>query len=251
MQYRRSLFTFLDILGFRELIRTKTPDEIGKLLTQLREHTKPDDKTASMLEMQFQTFSDCTVRAVPLDSPSNKKHPSGILFSELLNLVHAQYRLLYDGYFMRGGVTINDIYFEGSMVFGPAMNKAYGLESEFAVYPRIVIDPVVFEAHEKEPLLRNDIHDVAAEHEYFQTLVRKDSDGIYFIDYLRGMVSEFDEEGMEFDFFAMHKDRILECRGQAQRVEQGRRQISLAGNVSQHIHARDWRRAIRETRFRY
>lgn len=51
MQYRRSIFTFLDILGFRELIRTKKPEEIGKLLTQLREHTKPDDNTASMLEM--------------------------------------------------------------------------------------------------------------------------------------------------------------------------------------------------------
>jgi hypothetical protein len=75
MQYRRSLFTFLDILGFRELIRTKTPDEIGKVLTQLREHTKPDETTASMLEMQFQTFSDCTVRAVPLDSPSALSKP--------------------------------------------------------------------------------------------------------------------------------------------------------------------------------
>ena len=111
---------------------------------------------------------------------------------------------------MRGGVTIDDICFEGSMVFGPAMNKAYRLESEFAVYPRIVIDPAVFEAHEKEPLPRNDIHDVATEHEYFHALVRRGTDGIYFIDYLRGMVTEFDEEGMEFDFFAMHKDRIVE-----------------------------------------
>jgi hypothetical protein len=112
---------------------------------------------------------------------------------------------------MRGGVTIDDICFEGSIVFGPALNKAYGLESEFAVYPRIVIDPAVFGAHENDPLLRNEIHDVAAEHGYFKALVRKDSDGIYFIDYLRGMVGKFDEEGMELDFFATHKDRILKC----------------------------------------
>ncbi len=210
MRYRRSIFTFLDVLGFRELVRTKTAEEIRELLTKLQKHTKPDDLTAEKLEKQFQTFSDCTVRAVPLDSRSNKKHPTGILFSELLNLVHAQYRLLVDGYFMRGGVTIGDICFEGSMVFGPAMVKAYGLESEFAVYPRIVIDPEVFVAHENEPLLRNDIHDVATEHDYFRTLVRKDTDGIYFIDYLRGMMTEFDEEGMEFDFFALHKGRILE-----------------------------------------
>ncbi len=68
---------------------------------------------------------------------------------------------------MRGGVTIGDICFEGSMVFGPAMVKGYGLESEFAVYPRIVVDPAVFVAHEEEPLLRNAIHDAAAEQEIF------------------------------------------------------------------------------------
>lgn len=211
MQYRRSIFTFLDVLGFRELIRTKTAAEISELLTNIQEHTKPDDLNAERLEMQFQTFSDCTVRAAPLDSPSNQEHPTGILFSELLNLVHAQYRLLFDGYFMRGGVTIDDICFEGSIVFGPAMVKAYALESQFAVYPRIVIDPRVFVAHEEEPLLSSNIHDVATEqHEYFRPLVRKDTDGIYFIDYLRGMMTEFDEEGMEFDFFDMHKERILE-----------------------------------------
>ena len=110
MHYRRSVVTFLDILGFHELIH-KQPEEVGKLLTRLRQHTKPDDKTALLLEMQFQTFSDCTVRAVPLDSESNAKFPTGILFYELINLVHAQYRLLYDGYFMRGGVTIGDICF--------------------------------------------------------------------------------------------------------------------------------------------
>src|SRR5437870_2013254 len=126
MQYRRSIFTFLDVLGFRELVSTKKLDEIEKLLRRLREHTKPDDELASKLEMQFQTFSDCTVRAVPLDSPSNKQHPTGILYFELLNLVHAQYRLLFDGYFMRGGLTIGDICFDGSMVFGPAMVRAYG-----------------------------------------------------------------------------------------------------------------------------
>jgi hypothetical protein len=218
MQYRRSIFTFLDVLGFREMVPTKTPEEIGELLTRLREHTKPDDLNAKMLEIQFQTFSDCTVRAVPLDSPSNREYPSGILFWELLNLVHAQYRLLHDGYFMRGGVVIDEICFEGLMVFGPAMNRAYRLESEFAVYPRIAIDPGVFVAHEKEPLLRNDLHDAATEHEYFRACVRKDTDGIYFVDYLRGMVTEFDEEGMEFDFFMMHKKRILEGAGKHQEL---------------------------------
>jgi hypothetical protein len=209
MAYRTSIFTYLDILGFKELINTLKADEVADLLSQLRDHAEPDDRLANDLEIRFQTFSDCTVRSVPLDSKSNQKNPSGILFHELLNLVHAQYRLIVDGYFMRGGVTIGQISFDDQMVFGPAMVRAYTLEQDFAVYPRIVIDPYVFEVFESDPLMINDIHDVQAEKEYLRQLIRRDSDGIYFVDYLRGMMAEFDEPGMEFDFLRLHKDLIV------------------------------------------
>jgi hypothetical protein len=200
----------LDILGFRKIVEKSRADEVGDLLQRLRQAAQPDMKVAEEYEMSFLTFSDCTVRAVPIESESNKKHPTGILYFELLNLVYCQYRLLHDGYFLRGAVTIGDICFDEDMVFGPALVNAYALESQFANCPRIVVDPVVFAAFDEEPLLRNKIHDVPTEREYLAAIVKRDSDGIYFVDYLRAILSEFDEEGQEFEFLALHKHRVLE-----------------------------------------
>lgn len=210
MPYTKSLFTFLDILGFRGIVDKLSADEVGILLQKLRDAAKPDGELAESLEMSFLTFSDSTVRSVPIASPANQEFPTGILFYELLELVHCQYRLLHDGYFLRGGVTVGEICFKDEMVFGPALNDAYKLETEFANYPRIVIDPRVFIALEEEPLLRNKTHDLATEKEHISRLVRRDSDGIYFVDYLRGILPEFDDPGDDFDFLGLHKERVLE-----------------------------------------
>lgn len=206
--YRRSIFTFIDILGFREIAQKGKPEEIKALLENLQREAQPDDKVADELEMSFLTFSDSTVRVVPLDSKSNKKYPGGILWQELLSVVFLQSRMVRSRCFIRGGLTIDDIYIDDGMVFGPAIIKAYTLESEFAVYPRIVVDPAVFQLFEKEPLLKH--HDTETEWEYLQKVIRRDSDGLYFVDYISGILSEFDEEGMEFDFLSAHKDIVLE-----------------------------------------
>ena len=177
--YRPSILTFVDILGFREIARKGKPEDIKELLESLKREATPDDNLAKDLEMSFLTFSDCTVRVVPVDSRSNKKFPSGILWHELLSLVYLQARLVRKKCFIRGGLTVDDIYIDGNMVFGPAIIKAYMLESEFAVYPRIVVDPAVFPLFEKDQLLRN--HDTATEWKYLQKVIRRDSDGLYFV----------------------------------------------------------------------
>lgn len=162
-----------------------------------------------MLEMSFLTFSDCTVRSVPIDSDSNTAHPTGLLYHEVLGLLHTQLALIQHGTFIRGGLTIGDIFIDGATVFGPAMVRAYSLESEFAIYPRIVIDPLVFDAFRADPLLRNEIHDLAKEGAYLREIVRRDSAGLYFVDYLKGCLTEFDDDDAEFDFLLMHKQRII------------------------------------------
>ncbi len=41
-------------------------------------------------------------------------------------------------------------------------------------------------------------------------MIRRDSDGLYFVGYISDILTEFDEEGMEFDFLAAHKEIVLE-----------------------------------------
>jgi hypothetical protein len=61
-----------------------------------------------------------------------------------------------------------------------------------------------------EPLLRHEEHDFEIDREYLHKMIRKDSDGQYFIDYLSGMMGEFDDVGGEFDFFDYHRDLVIE-----------------------------------------
>lgn len=159
------------------------------------------------MEMSFLTFSDSTIRSVPIDSKANKKYRDGILWAELNALVHLQFAMLRHGHLIRGGMTIGDVYIDDTMVFGPAIVRAHMLETDFAVYPRIVIDPIVLTLFEAEPLLRS--HEVEDEWEFIRACIRKESDGLYFIDYLSAIMTELDEPGMEFDWLEDHRRIVL------------------------------------------
>jgi hypothetical protein len=205
--YRRSIFTLLDILGFSQIVEQKNPEDIQAMLSTLREEAKPDEELAEIMEMSFVTFSDSTIRSVPIDSKANKKYRDGILYHEINSLVHLQFRMVRRGHFIRGGVTVGDVYIDGSMVFGPAIVRAHKLESEVAVYPRIVIDPAVFATFETDSLLR--AHKIEDEWSYIRSFVRRDVDGLYFVDYLAGIMSELDEPGIEFDWLDYHRKLVI------------------------------------------
>jgi hypothetical protein len=49
------------------------------------------------------------------------------------------------GIFMRGAVTYGNLYHHGAILFGSAYQNAYELESTKAIYPRVIIDDIIFE----------------------------------------------------------------------------------------------------------
>jgi hypothetical protein len=67
------------------------------------------------------------------------------VFNFLLRLIFTQLFSAHLGFFIRGGVTVGDIVHDEHVVFGPALNRAYHLESQVADKPRIVLDPECLE----------------------------------------------------------------------------------------------------------
>jgi hypothetical protein len=58
-EYKRSIFTFLDVLGFGSLVERETdPEKIASILSLLKESAEPDPDTAEMFEIDFLTFSE-------------------------------------------------------------------------------------------------------------------------------------------------------------------------------------------------
>ena len=211
-KYKRCLLTYLDILGFKQIVETKTADEIWSILDSFKEAVQPGEYEKKSRTTYFINFSDTNIRAINLNSKYNLQSPNGLLFWETLHVAHVQARLIDESILIRGSLTIDNLYFNKGMIFGPALNRGYYLETDIAVYPRVAIDPEVLRCYESTNLLKSYHHDLDADKEHVLRNIRKDNDGIYYIDYLRTMESEF-EVGGYGSFLNSHKN-VIENKAQ-------------------------------------
>ena len=70
VRYERSLVCYLDLLGFRELIRSKKPGEISKILRLFSDAVtpvKPGFQVAALATKQFVAFSDTHITVIPTE----------------------------------------------------------------------------------------------------------------------------------------------------------------------------------------
>jgi hypothetical protein len=190
--YRESIITYFDVLGFKAMVRDKSPREVERALRYMLRISKPDAATAGDWEQEFRNFSDLVIRTVPLDSEANREDRVGIFFAELIDIVHAQANCAADGVLLRGSMTLGDIYV-GETVYGPGLIKAYELESTVAKYPRIIVDPGLLTAFRREAALQQDGVDFKRQDREVRQVLKQDTDGVWFVDYLRAfMFSELD-----------------------------------------------------------
>jgi hypothetical protein len=145
--YRTAIVTFVDILGFRELVRSRDALQLFDLIQEIRSTAGQGDEppggdSSEINWTRVHAFSDSVVRVRTYDSDFRE----GALFYELLDLVHAQTELAGKGILIRGAMTAGQIYTSADLAFGPAFVRSYDLESSLANYPRIVIDPQLIRA---------------------------------------------------------------------------------------------------------
>ncbi len=209
VSYRRCLVTFIDLLGFKKMIEAPLPaHEIASTLNLVRKHTRDDEDIGKLYNSAFFAFSDSLVRILPIDTEVNKRHPIGLPFFEILQMVHAQASLANRGIFIRGAMTIGNMHFDPETAFGPALVAAYQLESQTALYPRIIIDPALLLEVSTNLLLKKDVHTFDREKAYIKDMLRQDADGFWHIDYLHAMIDESDSEAHYFRFLKEHKKHI-------------------------------------------
>jgi len=74
------------------------------------------------------------------------------------------------GWLVRGGISIGELFIDETMVWGEALLKAYDLESNAAIYPRILLDSNLLSHIESD--------------EELTEFVRQDFDNLCFLNYL-------------------------------------------------------------------
>ena len=208
--YEECIVSFIDILGFRNLLHRNSAAEIRQILHIFRQHAEPYyDEPADpgerrlMSEVKMEVVSDAVVRARTFHTDYN----DGALFHELLDLVFIQSLCLNEGILLRGALMIDYVHvgedLEG-LVFGPGLVNAYLMEEREAVYPRIIVDEAVMKRFAKDKALWKEGHSKGQETRYVTHLLKSDEAGLGFVDYLGGIKTEVDHYGEYLEFLERH-----------------------------------------------
>jgi hypothetical protein len=190
VQYEPMLVTYVDILGFEDLVREKSANDISRILRVFNEETAPakfKHDVPDMPKQEHVSFSDLNMTCTRLRGSGNR----GIVFNQFLRLVHAQSILLLDeGIPIRGGIAVGPATRSYRKYYGPAVIQAYRLEQRKPGPPRILVDPSVLHEIENNPLLW--MHDKEDELKTAKSFLAYD-DGVAHIDYLRIAIGEAED----------------------------------------------------------
>lgn len=158
LTYELRLIAFIDILGFKEIVKqSETEPSKIELIYSILEYLKDWEKTekwdlkfieieesaqykgVNNFDLRGKTnttsFSDSIVVSVKVDQNVNE-----MASTLIVNLAYIGTVLLEKGILFRGGLTIgNIIHIDNGTVFGQGLIDAFMLETRSAKYPRIVL----------------------------------------------------------------------------------------------------------------
>jgi len=144
---------FLDVLGFSEMVKEYDAEATCNYLETIQcafneainLFLKGDllqDK--SILEyLEYKTFSDNIVISIPyFENPDDFFNNLNIL---TLFVRGMQYYFMSKNIFVRGGIALGSYYADNNMLFSQGMIKAYKLESDKAIYPRVILSKEIID----------------------------------------------------------------------------------------------------------
>ncbi len=147
--YHKALAIFIDILGSQDRENFEELYKINSIFHDELEEQQRKDKDYTVTQRHVYTFSDCSyiIYDFKENIEESRKDIGHLIHQALYNTEQLIQRMLKGNFICRGGIAYGDLYYDENraLLFGPAINRAYYLESKIAKYPRIVIDSFVAE----------------------------------------------------------------------------------------------------------
>lgn len=141
-EYKDCYVAFMDLLGFKELINTRSCEEIASIFDEIKKRDLfnlnikglGQQPLVSPEEIHYKVMSDSIIIFID----SSVTHA---LFDLILTCLYFQMRMLnmVAPVLVRGGISRGGIYYDRDVVFGQGLVNAYLLESKHAKYPRVII----------------------------------------------------------------------------------------------------------------
>ena len=205
--YEERVVAFIDILGFKNLVYAANNNimyrnSIKDIIEFIYREKEDNDKGILSLKeigKEVSVFSDNIVISMNTNS-------EGAFFYTIMDAIHIQIELLAKGFFVRGGLTIGDIFHDGRIIFGPALIKAYELESEKANWARIIIDSDILEYGITKTAIKH--NSINYELNFYKKVLIEDEDRVIYTNFL-GLYDEFDDYTYYLEFKKNVKDKLL------------------------------------------
>ena len=177
-QYEQYIVGYLDLLGAKSQMNNDADSTF--LRTVYDCYKTAEAFTTNMREIigsPFKTkiFSDNIIIALPSAGTEPNNHPIIALnrMSAIVGML--QRTLLGRNILSRGSITYGELFIDDLIVFGKALIQAYEIESTVALFPRVVISE---DAQKYDTKLEPNNRHTSVNH------LRKDNDGMFFLDYL-------------------------------------------------------------------
>ena len=201
--FRKAVIIFVDILGSQDREGFDEWYNIMRIFSEAVKREKELDTAHpwTIYKREIHVFSDCAYIIYDYKEgvEEERKNMNALMCIACYNTEKMLYEFLKNGFIARGAITYGEIYYdnERNVWFGPGMNKAYFLEAKKARFPRIIIDPEY--AQELMDYNEKMYRDTAMQREINGEIIRKDTDGLYYLNYLNSIsfIPDSDETAMK------------------------------------------------------
>lgn len=152
IETKTSIVAFIDILGFKQFISDHDENQYSNVLSKIKNAI--DDSILSVTSnsnfeiksewqddidyIEYRMFSDCFTFAIPFFD--NEVDYLNQLTLMLRLIRDFQYKMLLNGFIIRGGISIGSFFSDRNMIFSKGLVNAYEIESKVSVVPRIIVD---------------------------------------------------------------------------------------------------------------
>lgn len=187
-KFRKVVVIFIDILGSQSRVNFDEWYNVMSIFSQMVEREKELDHNHpwTIYKREIHVFSDCAyiIYDYKDDVEDSRKDMYALMGIACYNTEKVLYEFLKNKFVTRGAITYGDLFYdnEKNIWFGPAMNRAYFLESKKAIFPRIIIDPEyaerLFEFNE------NKYRSNAVQKIHNGEILYRDMDGFIYLNYL-------------------------------------------------------------------
>jgi len=143
-KYKKMVSIFIDIIGYQNITNFNKKYEIHRLFhEEVQIHKKRQEQIPHVIyDRKIYAFSDCAYFFFYYknDIEDSRKDDTNLIYIAAYNVSLTMIRLMSKGYLLRGGITFGDVYIDELGFFGPAVERAYEIESKEAEFPRLQFD---------------------------------------------------------------------------------------------------------------